>query len=590
MLETEPNSKSKPEGGAGPGVRPANTGGTESRRLAQQVAGAPPASSIWRRARYSVSAKLILLLAAAMLVTFGVLGYLNIRLHRKHLEAQTLGAAERISDVIKRSTSSYMMRNDRYGLYDMMGTMADEPGVVRLRIINPEGRISFSTDPTEVNQYVDKSAEACYGCHAQAQPLTRLNRPDRFRIYRHENDRVLAIITPIENQPACSNAACHAHPASQQILGVLDTNLSLAKADADLKESSSKMVVYTIFAVLLIAALSLFFVIKVVHGPIKVLKRGTEHLARGQLGYTIDVDSQDEIGELSHSFNAMSEQLLRARDEITAWNTTLENRVEQKTRELRRAHEQMLQVEKMVAIGKMAAVVAHEINNPLAGILTYSRLIKRWLEHNNAADATKRKEMADSLDLIASESRRCGELVRNLLTFSRTSPINLDRTNLNLVIERTVRLVEPKIQMSNVQLDMTLDEGLPAVYCDSAQIEQVLLALIINALDAMPHGGNLWIYSHPRPGDEVELTIRDDGMGIPPDVLPKLFEPFTTTKEVGKGVGLGLAVSKGIVDRHGGRIEVESELGRGTTFRVVLPIDARVSEAAAVQAASTLVR
>ncbi len=588
MQETDPSrNNSKSEGAPDP-VRLPDSQPSDSDSGLHSLEAQFPVR--WRDVTHSVSGKLLILLSITLVVTFAFLGYLQIRLHRQHLEAQTLGAAERIGDVIKRSTSSYMMRNDRNGLYDMMSTMADEPGVVRLRIFNKEGRISFSTEPQEVETYVDKRAEACYGCHAQAQPLARLNRPDRFRIYKaKDGSRVLAIITPIENQPACSNAACHAHPASQQILGVLDTNLSLATADAALADSSRKMVIYTAGAVVVIALLSFIVVWRLVQVRMKLLKRGTEKLRRGELGYQINIDSKDEIGDVANSFNKMSSELLEAREEITAWTHTLEERVEQKTRELRRAHEQMLQAERMVTIGKMAAVVAHEINNPLAGILTYAKLIKRWIERG-IEGPEKKKEVNESLDLIATESRRCGELVKNLLTFSRTSPISLDKADINSVVQRCVKLVEHRAELGSIQIHVDTDMVLPPVYCDAAQIEQVLLALVMNAIDAMPRGGNLWLRSKFL-GAEVELTVRDDGMGIPHDVLPKLFEPFTTTKEVGKGVGLGLAISKGIVDRHSGKINVESELGKGTTFRIVLPIDARVSEAAAVAAAgAALVR
>lgn len=545
----------------------------------------------WSDITNSISAKLLLLLAVTLIVTFGVLGYLNIRLHRQHLEAQTLASAEGMGDVIKRSTSSYMMHNDRTGLYEMMGSMANQPGVVRLRIMNPEGRISFSTDPDEVNQMVDKSAEACYGCHAQTQPLTRLNRPDRFRIFRASNkDRVLGIITPIENTASCSTAECHAHPANQQILGVLDTSLSLAKADADNAHGSILLGIYTAAGSVVIAVLSFLFIWKIVHRPLKKLKLGTDHLRDGDLGYQIDVASNDEIGELSSSFNSMSYELFVARQEITSWAMTLEQRVEEKTRELRRAHEQMLQAERMVAIGKLAAVVAHEINNPLAGILTYAKLIRRWFEKGIDTEA-KKKEVTDSLDLIAGESRRCGDLVKNLLTFSRTSPISLEKADVNSIIERCVKLIEHKSELAAIQLQTELATDLPTVYCDAAQIEQVLLALCMNAIDAMPHGGNLWLKSARLNDTEIQLTVRDDGIGIPESVLHNLFEPFMTTKEVGKGVGLGLAISKGIVDRHGGKIEVESRPGHGTTFRITLPVDARVSEAAAVAAAgNALVR
>jgi two-component system NtrC family sensor kinase len=532
----------------------------------------PVPAGRWLRLSRSLSAKLIVTLGAAMLVTFAVLGYLNIRLHRKHLEDAALLSAERVSDAIKRSTSYSMLRNDREGMYHTIQTMAGEPGVVRIRIINSEGKITFSSDAAEIGAQIDKRAEACYACHAQAQPLARLNRPDRFRIFQPNHHRVLAIITPIENQPACSNAACHAHPAEQQILGVFDTQLSLERADAALAESTRQMLAYTVVAMLAIALLTGLFVWRVVGRPVRVLKDGTERLAAGDLGYQIEVGAHDEVGDLAASFNTMSRQLLEAREEVTAWNRTLEDRVEQKTGELQRAHQQVLHVEKMASIGKMAAVVAHEINNPLSGILTYAKLLRKWLGQG-PGDEARRQEMVRSLELIESESRRCGDIVRNLLMFARSAPMNLEWADLNHVVEQCVRLVRHKIELSAVQLQLELDPGLPRVQCDAAQIEQLLLALVINAVEAMPRGGNLWLRTATLPaGHEVELQVRDDGVGIPQEFLPQMFEPFMTTKEGAHGVGLGLAVSRSIVERHHGHIEVTSRVGQGSTFTITLPV------------------
>src|SRR5256885_467196 len=528
--------------------------------------------SRWFRLTHSLSAKLNLLLLGAMLVIFALLGYLNVRLHRQHLEQNTLQAAERISDVIKQGTTDYMLRNDRSGLYQSIQTMAAEPGIYKIRIFDQEGRISYTTTPSEQNHVVDKTGEACYACHAQSQPLARLNRPDRFRIYRNGGgSRVLGIITPIENQPSCSNAACHAHPASQQILGVLDTNLSLAKADIQLAESSRIMVAYTACGLILIAVVSWFFVWRVVGRPVQALERGTERLKAGDLGYQITVESEDEIGDLARSFNDMSSQLKSEHTENVAWTHTLEQRVEQKTRELRRAHEHALHTEKMASIGKMAAVLAHEINNPLSGILTYAKLLRKYLDHaDNGRD--RRQEICDSLDLIASESRRCGDLVKNLLTFSRTTPMNLQPTNLNSVIDQALRLIQHQLELSAIHVEEHLEAELPLIQCDGAQIEQVLLALLMNAMDAMPQGGNLWITSTAdAEANQLRIVVRDDGAGIPPEILPRIFEPFLTTKETGRGVGLGLAISHSILERHSGTIAVQSEVGKGTTFIVTLP-------------------
>jgi two-component system NtrC family sensor kinase len=536
-----------------------------------------------------------------MFVIFALLGYLNIRLHRQDLEAATLASAERVSDVISRSTAYYMLHNDREGLYQSIQTIVDEPGMVKVRIFDQQGRIGYSTDAAEVSHVLDKKAEACYGCHSQSQPLARLNRPDRFRIYRNASGQhVLGIITPIENQASCSNADCHAHSADQQVLGVLDTDLSLAKADVQLAVSSARMFYYTAGAMLIVAILSWLFVWRVVDLPITALKHGTEHLSRGELGYQLEVKSDDEVGDLARSFNGMSLQLRSANEEIVKWTKTLEDRVEEKTTELKRAHEHVLHVERMASIGKMAAVVAHEVNNPLSGILTYAKLLRKWVG-TGQAEHDKREETMQCLELIATESRRCGDLIHNLLSLSRTAPMNVQWTDLNVVIDRCLLLVRHQLDLAGVELQVNLATDLPLVPCDPAQMEQVFIALIMNAIDAMPQGGTLWLQDRledrladdrltnandPLTDDaaEIEIKVRDNGTGIAPDVLPHIFEPFMTTKESGRGTGLGLAIARGIMERHEGRIEVDSELGRGTTFTLTVPSHAPDAALAAVGA------
>jgi two-component system NtrC family sensor kinase len=219
----------------------------------------------------------------------------------------------------------------------------------------------------------------------------------------------------------------------------------------------------------------------------------------------------------------------------------------------------------------MAAVVAHEVNNPLSGILTYAKLLSKWVGTGQTAHE-KREEAMQCLDLIAAESRRCGDLIKNLLSLSRTAPMNVQSVDLHAVINRCLMLVRHQLELVGVELQLKLADDLPLVHCDPAQIEQVLLALTMNAIDAMPRGGTLWIETRLSSNkSEIEIIVRDDGAGIAPDVLAHMFEPFLTTKESGRGVGLGLAISRGIVERHNGRIEVESEVGRGTTFTVTLP-------------------
>ncbi|HMD98477.1 MAG TPA: ATP-binding protein [Terriglobia bacterium] len=521
--------------------------------------------------RIGLAAKLALSLVLSTVALFTLFGYLNLRLQRRQSEETVLQSVDRIGDLIQRSTRYQMLRNDRDALYQVIQTIGSEPGIRRIRIFNEEGRISFSTDPSEVSKLVDKRAEACYGCHSQTQPLAKLNRPDRARIFTDaQGHRVLGSIRPIENDATCSNASCHAHPPDRRILGVIDTDLSLDTVDAQVAQHQARLAEFTAVAVMLMSLVSVAFIWVVVHKPINDLTNGIRQVAQGDLDHTIAVHSRDELGVLADSFNKMTGELSEAHRELTDWTKTLEVRVEQKTEELNRAHEHMLHVEKMASIGKLAAVVAHEINNPLAGILTYAKLLKKWVAR---WDGSRREDALSSLDLIESESRRCGEIVRNMLTFARATPINFEPADLNGVVDRSVRLVQHQLDLGNIDLNLNLAADLPAVRCDPAQIEQVLVALIMNAIEAMPKGGSLAVRSRLLPETaEVQLQIQDDGVGIPPDLLPNLFEPFFTTKERGHGVGLGLAISKNIVERHQGRIEVASDPGRGTTFTITLPV------------------
>ncbi|MEK7218867.1 MAG: ATP-binding protein, partial [Patescibacteria group bacterium] len=274
--------------------------------------------------------------------------------------------------------------------------------------------------------------------------------------------------------------------------------------------------------------------------------------------------------------NNMTTEMKKAREENHEWRPTLEERVEQKTGELERAYKHLTQAEKMVSLGKLAAVVAHEINNPLAGILTYTKLISRMADKgfNGSVRLTEAK---DYLHIIEGESRRCGTIVKNLLTFARQAPLNPQKNELTTIVERCLLLVNHQLELQSIDLEKTLPPDLPPLYCDASQVQQALLALLMNAIEAMPTGGRLRVAtSFDARARAGRVAVSDEGPGISEDVLAHLFEPFFTTKEEGKGVGLGLAIAYGIVQQHGGNIEVRSTPQKGTTFTVILPEEAHV--------------
>ncbi len=533
----------------------------------------------WGGRRGGLRVNLTVKLAAAVVTSFAALmalfSYLSLREHRQHSEQLVLTSADRITDLIQRSTSYQMLHNDREALYHMIRAQGSEQGLRRIRIFNEEGRISYSTDTAEVGQVVDKHAEACYACHAQAQPLTRLDRPDRARIYTEPGgERVLGMIRPIENEPNCWSAACHAHPRTRRILGVIDANMSLASVDAQLADYRSHLVWLTGLAVLLASLVSVGFILVVVHRPVGELMTGIRKVAAGDLGHRLPVYSNDELGELASSFNKMTQDLARANDEITAWTRTLEDRVERKTQELEKAYAGLIASGKLASLGKLAATVAHEVNNPLFGILTYSRLAQKELVRSGAAGG-EAGQVLEQLRIIERESRRCGEIVKNLLAFAKQQPPQRQPQDLNTLVRRTLKLVRHQMEIQGVEVAERLAGDLPACPADADQIQQVLLVLLMNAAEAMPRGGMLQVASEwDREANFAVIRVKDNGSGIPSEVLPHIFEPFFTTKEDQHRTGLGLAVARNIVDRHGGTLTAVSTPETGTQFTLSLPIDA----------------
>jgi two-component system NtrC family sensor kinase len=510
-----------------------------------------------------LAAKLAICVIASTAAFFALFGYINLKAERAHSESLIEQAADRVTDIILRSTRYEMLHNDRDALVNIIQELGSEPGIQRVRIFNKDGRITLSTEAREVNTVVDKTAEACYGCHAQSAPLARLKRPDRSRTFTdQQGHRVLGVIRPIDNSPACSDAGCHVHPARQQVLGVIDANLSLATVDGQLSQHQANLAYFLAIAIVFGSLLAVLFIWVVIYRPVKELIAGTHRVAGGDLEYRLPVRSDDELGDLARSFNKMT-------GEVAGVQAKIEEEVRRKTAELERVYKTLLRTEKMASIGKLAATVAHEINNPLFGILTYARLTLRGiLKH----EFEGRDDLAGQLETIEHESKRCGDLVKNLLTFSRQTPSNREPNDLNTVVERAIVLVKHKLDMQSIELKQHLAEGLPPVECDANQIQQVILVLMVNASEAMPKGGTLEVATgFDGESDQGVVTVKDSGSGIPADVLPRIFDPFFTTKEDQNRTGLGLAVAHSIVEQHAGEISVRSTPGKGTEFRVALP-------------------
>ncbi|MDP3544507.1 MAG: ATP-binding protein [Elusimicrobiota bacterium] len=605
--------------------------------------------------------------AATALVTISVFAYVSIRSHERSLLAEVERHANQLSEAVKSGTEYDMLGNQRERIHQSITRVGNQSSIERIRVMNKSGAVIYSSDAAEIGKNVDKQAESCFLCHSAGRPLERLEIKERTRVFRLQpgGPRTLGIINPIYNAPSCWTAACHAHPRSQVVLGVLDVTLPLTAIDREIRRAQLEVVIFALSAILALSVIVAFLVKRWVDVPVADLLAATQRVAGGDLRYTIEEKSDDELGMLARSFNNMTAKLSEARL-------------------------QLFQSDKLASLGRLAAGVAHEINNPLTGVLTYSSfLLKR---------TKAQPELQEDLKVIVRETLRSREIVKSLLDFARQSVPKKTEADVNEIVARAATVVESQLALNHVKLVLVPDRSIPKAAVDANQIQQVFINLFVNASDAIgPKGGTITVSSAalslspvgitqikkaqcpkrhslvegevridgkpsvrlkarhdgnegfiylnsmygmgghhygipvddkkelalacpecsssliqpnrecPRCGapvyafespprglvegcsrkgcpwqrwedvdatgakEFVEVRVHDDGCGIAKEHLPKIFEPFYSTKGQ-TGTGLGLSVIWGIVDNHNGSIAVESEAGAGTTFVLRLPV------------------
>lgn len=611
--------------------------------------------------------RLIFVVAFTSLVIIGVFAYFNVKSQSSNLISEVERHANQLGETVIASTRFDMMLNQRDRIQQTINSIGSLPQIRDVRIINKIGEIIYSSDSTKINKMVDKQAESCYACHAEDKPLEQISITERTRIFRvfQDSNRVLGIITPIYNEKSCWLSDCHAHPKDQKVLGVLDVSISLAEVDNAILSNEWKIVLFSIIAILGVGLVIAFFIRRWVSNPVNDLLNGTLQVSHGNLNYTIKEMGSDEIGKLGTSFNNMTKKLAEARM-------------------------QLFQSDKMASLGRLAAGVAHEINNPLTGVLTYSSFLLKRTKDN--------PEFQDDLKVIVRETLRSREIVKSLLDFARQSVPKKSKADINEIIDKAISVIDNQLSFKKVKILKQSETNLPNLTVDANQIQQVIINLLVNASDALGKDGGVitiltkqislapigiaqikkatcpkrhslidnefkidglpalkvkiisgtkegiahldpvygkhnnhfdlgfriekdskfvcpecsnsivvqdklcpicgspilsfeisgqgiyevcssensnwekWDYVDSSGHKEyIEIKIADNGCGISKEDLSKIFEPFFSTKGQ-KGTGLGLAVIWGIIDNHNGTINVESELNKGTTFIIRLPL------------------
>lgn len=437
---------------------------------------------------------------------------------------------------------------------------------------------------------------------------------ERFQRVKEIGNELFSIHAPLGN-PVAGRLMEEADAVADEAFAELGKFRELAKEEQDETMqkvsaivSRSKWTFYLIFAVTSFGlAILIVFIPYFVSRPLHKLHLGAELIGKGNLSYRIKIKTRDELQQLAEEFNRMAEslegfyaglekkvaertagleavtkelslkkdeaeknnlELFREREALLNLSSDLENA----NRQLKLAQEQLVQSAKMAAVGQLASGVAHEINNPLTGVLNNVQLIKMEAESKKDFNLAEFKEI---LDVVEESALRCKRITQGLLNFSRAAKGPHQPANINEVIEKALILIEHEMRIENIKLIKDFSSELPMVLADPNQLQQVFLDIINNAKWAMQEKkqGELRIKTQASPEHKsVMITFSDTGRGIPPENLTRIFEPFFTTKKVGEGTGLGLSISYGIIKEHNGTIAVESEgKDKGANFRITLP-------------------
>ena len=523
--------------------------------------------------RNNLRLKVSLYLVLALLPAAVLLPYLIVVHQKERLQLQIASQVTEIAQLIVKSTRYTMLVNQREIEARIVEDIGRQPGIERVRILGSDGTIIHSRRHDEIGRVLSQRDEPCARCHMTSEPLEQVSDSERWRIYTGvDGRRLLAAMEPIRNEPSCANAACHEHPPSTTVLGVVDIAYSLDELDQMVTQHASSIFALSAGTILLVAAGGGLLLQRLIYVPLKDLMAGARRISGGDLDHEIPVRSGDEFGRVAQSFNLMGTALKDSMHELKLLIQTLEQKVEERTAALREAQAEVAQGEKLASIGLLASGIAHELNNPLTGVLTFTSLLRQKMPAGSAD--------AEDLDLVIRETKRCASIIRRLLDFAREKVPTEGPVDLNTVITEVVRFVFNPATLQHIEVETRLAANLPPVWGEADLIKQVVLNIVVNATQAIDGPGKVVIESRTPASatDVVEFAVTDTGRGIPEADLQRIYDPFFTTKEVGKGTGLGLSVSYGIIKAHGGSIKVDSVVGEGSTFRVQLPAAAPAAD------------
>ncbi len=530
--------------------------------------------------RSSIYGRVVLIITVLSVILFLSFSVIFRSVNENYLNTVIRQSGNNIGSIVEGALYRSMLENDKSALRNTLDIINTLPGIDEVNMYDGDENLVYSSFAADSNS--SHSDPNCIGCH----PNIRTMFPPKEKSYKiinvnsdcemNQNDdgsRHLLIKSPILNEKSCYTSSCHAHKETDTVLGSLVIKIPLEAQDAAIEKATIEFFLLGILATLLLVSFLLFFTRRKIKDPLNALVRVSLAVANGDKSTRVEIkpNQLDDMRMVSEAFNDMLDNLHTATTELENWSQQLEYKVQKKSEELGAAQHELMHVERMASLGKLSSSVAHEINNPLSGILIYTKLLYKQVSNPEFLSARK-ETMLKHLKLIENETKRCGDIVKGLLDFSRKDQDDFEPKHLHEILHETYELMTHPIKIANIIFLTDFSAVSDLIYCSPNQIKQACIALLVNASEAIIENGEIIIKTRNRDTETITFEISDNGSGIAEEDIPHIFEPFFSTKQNASGIGLGLSIVHGIIQNHKGKIQVKSEPGNGTVISVTLPL------------------
>jgi two-component system NtrC family sensor kinase len=472
-----------------------------------------------------------------------------------------------------------MLENDQTSLQKILDQINTMSGIDNVSMYDSKNNLVYTSI---LNNSTNHSDPDCINCHEDFDKMFS-SEEKSYRIVdansecvmnpKNGNVRNLLIKSPILNNQTCSTASCHAHGPDEKVLGSLIIKMPLQGLDNALQESTTDYFLLAALLTVFLILFLIFFTSKKIKTPLNELIKASVAVTRGDKSKRLQIkpNQLSDMRMVSVAFNEMLDNLQSANLELENWSQQLEYKVQKKSEELGQAQNELINIERIASLGKLSLSVAHEINNPLSGILVYSKLIQKQLSNPNL-DQDKINNMLKNLKLIENETKRCGDIVKGLLDFSKKGQDGFEPKHLHEILVDTFDLLAHTMKIKDINFISVLSAKKDMIFCSPNQIKQACLAILVNATEALGENGEIVVRTFNPDEDQIRIEFTDNGVGIAEEDIPHIFEPFFSTKEKTSGIGLGLSIVHGIVQSHKGKTDVKSDRGKETTIGITLPI------------------